>query len=97
MYYVQFYQRAAYPVGTTNIIEASGDRSVVILDGRLRPQSMGRIAAAECAKRGYLAWRIFRGESFTRSAPVSQIWYAPEAAPDTPTMQDPAWLSAHSM
>jgi len=93
MYYVQFYQRAVYPIGTTNIIEACGDRSVVILDGRLRPQAMGQIAAAECVKRGYLAWRIFKGESFTRSIPVSQIWYAPATAP----VQDPAWLSAHSM
>lgn len=93
MIYVQFYQHSAYPVGSTELIEACGDRSVVILDGRLRPQAMGRIAAAECVKRGYLAWRVFKGESFTRSAPISQLWYAPKSAP----VRNPAWLSAHSM
>lgn len=75
MIYAQFYQRAVWPEGTNTIIEGTGDRSVVIIDGRLNPQTMGRIAAAECAKRGYVAWQIFRGDSFTRAQPVSQIWY----------------------
>lgn len=75
MIYAQFYQRAVWPVGTKELIEGTGDRSVIIIDARIRFQSMERIAAAECAKRGYLAWQLFRGDSFTRSKPVSQIWY----------------------
>jgi hypothetical protein len=90
MYYVQFYQKSAI---SDALIEANGDRSVVILDGRCSRQWMGETAAAECKRRGYLAWRIFRGESFTRSAPVSQLWYANTT---TPT-RNPAWLGAMGM
>jgi len=91
MIYAQFYQRSVYPPDA--LIEACGDRSVVIIDARLRSDSIGRIAAAECAKRGYEAWQIFKGESFTRSNPISGIW---SVSRDNPP-RDPAWLSAHSM
>ena len=47
---------------------AIGDRSVVILDGRITSQRMEDIAATECKKRGYVAYRINRGGSFTRCA-----------------------------
>lgn len=73
MIYVQFYQRAVWPAGTTELIEATSDRSVIIVDGRLNAQSIGRIAAAECVKRGYLAWQVFRGESFSRSRAISKL------------------------
>ena len=73
MVYAQFYQRAVWPVGTAELIEATGDRSVIIIDGRLKRRTMERIALAECAKRGYLAWQLFRGDSFTRSVPVTGL------------------------
>ena len=91
MYYAQFYQRSA--INPADIIEACGDRSIIILDDRCSRQRMGETAAAECVKRGYVAWRIFKGEAFTRSAPVSQLWYP---AP-VERSRYPAWLSAHGM
>ena len=36
---------------------------------------IGEIAAEECKKRGYVAWAIFRGQSFTNSHPLSDPWY----------------------
>ena len=90
MIYVQFYQRG---VITGETIEACGDRAVIILDGRCSHKWMGDIAALECKHRGYVAWRIFKGESFTRSAPVSKLWFVHEDGP----VHNPAWLSAHAM
>ena len=90
MYYAQFYQRSAI---SDEIIEACGDRSVVILDGRFSKEWMSKTAEVECKRRGYLAWRIFMGESFTRSAPVSPIWYVRNTEP----VRNPVWLSAHGM
>ena len=43
MIYVQFYQRSA--LNPDDIIEACGDRSVVILDGRCSKQWMGETSA----------------------------------------------------
>ena len=91
MYYAQFYQRAVYPSGSAEIIEACSDRSVVILDGRCTKKWMGETAEAECRKRGYLAWRIFKGESFTRSAAVSPLNYVRNTQP----VRNPVWLAAH--
>ena len=91
MYYAQFYQRSA--TNPEEIIEACGDRSVVILDGRCSRQWMGETAAQECKRRGYVAWRVFKGEAFTRSAPISQLWYVNNAA----QTHNPVWLSAHGM
>lgn len=88
MIYAEFYNST--PSG---LQPACGDRSVIILHGRHSPSTNGQIAAAECAKRGYAAWRIFRGESFTRSSPISQIWPITNSKP----VSNPAWLSAHSM
>lgn len=89
MYWTQFYQKG---VITGETIEACGDRSVIILDGRNSRETMGKISAAECAKRGYIAWRVFKGDTFTRSAPVSQLWYVHNNI----QVRNPAWLSAHT-
>ena len=72
MIYVQFFQRPVW--GDAEMIEATGDRSVVIIDGRLKKETIERIAAAECAKRGYIAWQIFKGDSFTRSKAISPCY-----------------------
>ena len=89
MIYAQFYH---YDLAG-KLEEACGDRAVVIIDARLRTTTIGEIAAKECSKRGYVAWAIFKGESFTNSVRVSHIWYIVPREP----MQDPAWLSAHGM
>ena len=72
MIYVQFYQHGVIGAET---IEASGDRSVVILDGRCTRQWMRETAVAECKNRGYTAWRIFKGETFTRATPISLLHF----------------------
>tara|TARA_R110000868_G_scaffold711_4_gene5133 strand:+ start:409 stop:675 length:267 start_codon:yes stop_codon:yes gene_type:complete len=88
MIYAQFYANNL----AGKVDEAMGDRSVVIMDARLSSSTIGSIAEAECLKRGYLAWRIFRGESFTRSASISQLNYLQRSTP----VRDPVWLSAHN-
>lgn len=80
MIFAQFFNRNV--MDETKIIEGCGDRAVVIIDARLKPESIGQIAAQECEKRGYVAWQIFKGETFTRSAPVSQIWYVTKGTKD---------------
>ena len=94
MIYAQFYQMSTgYVLGTIppefgapTLIEACGDRSVIIIDARLSRDTIGQIAAAECVKRGYMAWRIFKGETFTRSQPISQLWYVSTGREDKTAM-----------
>lgn len=74
MLFASFYQKSAI---SDDLIEACGDRSVIILDARLSPSTNGYIAASECEKRGYVAWRINKGDTFTRSSPISCIHRAP--------------------
>lgn len=71
MIYVQFFQASA--IDASKLVEACGDRSVVILDGRTGMVSRCAQAKHECAKRGYKAWQIHSGESFTRSSPITQM------------------------
>ena len=83
MLYAQFYNLSTgYVEGTIppqfgepQLIEASGDRAVIILDARYNKATNEEISAKECAKRGYKAWRIFRGETFNRSSSVSDLTY----------------------
>ena len=88
MIYAQFY---TYNLAG-ELDEAMGDRSVVIIDARLSKSTIGSIAEVECLKRGYIAWRVFRGESFTRSYSISQLNYAQRGTP----VRNPVWLSAHN-
>ena len=69
-YFAQFFQHSA--IDNTKIIEACGDRSVVILDGRISKETMRELAAIECSKRGYVAWQIHRG-NFRNSSPISPV------------------------
>ncbi len=73
MMYVQFYQKSA--IDEDKIIEACGDRSVIILDGRNTRFTHNSISEAECKKRGYIAWRLFSGDSFSRSSPIDSLRY----------------------
>lgn len=49
-----------------NLSEACGDRSVIIVDGRLSLNSKRELAARECKARGFEAWQLFTGDSFNR-------------------------------
>lgn len=57
--YAQFY---GFAVNSDKLIEACGDRSVIILDGRTRRVDMMRVAKEECTKRKYEAFQLRRGE-----------------------------------
>lgn len=58
-------------------IEACGDRGVIIIDQRMKPETAGQIAAQTCKERGFIGWQIFEGDSFTRCRAVSGYWPAP--------------------
>ena len=89
MIYAQFYH-----YDTTNkLAGALGDRAVVIIDARQSMTTISEIATEECKKRGYDAWAIFKGDSFTNSVRVSNVWHAHPQAP----VRGPAWLGAHGM
>lgn len=68
MRYVQFYQKSAI---SDELIEACGDRSVIILDGREKESTHKEIGFSEGKRRGYEAFRLFSGESFSRSSPTT--------------------------
>lgn len=59
MYFAQFYTDS-----NGALHEAA---SIMYLDGRWAVRNQLIIARAECIKRGYSAYAIFKGESFTRS------------------------------
>lgn len=72
-YYAQFYTfSTGYVEGSTppvflesnrKPVPACGDRALVQLDGRMSSWRMERIAADECKKRGFIAYRMLRGAS----------------------------------
>ena len=72
MVYVQYFQRG---IKSNTLIEACGDRSVVVLDGRRNLASLVRDARDMNGFRRpyYEAFQIFKGESFTRSNPITEI------------------------
>lgn len=84
MRYAQFYQYSAgYVEGSipprfdpahVKPIEGCGDRSVIIIDARIKPETAGKIATKECKKRGFIGWKIYEGSSFSTAKPVSGYW-----------------------
>ena len=67
--YAQFFMKGLD--GKT--IEATGDRSVIILDGRVNRTTHQQWAQEECASRGYMAWQLMKGPRFTDSWPIGEI------------------------
>lgn len=75
MIFAQFYTRAVpnkWNDYSDHMVEACGDRSVIILDGRNRVDVHHDIAASECRKRGYIAYQIHSG-SFSESVAKTKI------------------------
>ena len=89
MLYAQFFVHDP----SCNVAAAIGDQSVIEINDRLSPQHVRESADAECLKRGYIAWQIFRGETFCRSVSVSSVNYPTTDRP----ARNPVWLSAHGM
>lgn len=73
MYYVQFFQRGAV---TGKPIEACGDRAVIVLDGRESKNTMHEFSERECNKRGFIGWQLMKGDTFTRSSPISECIFS---------------------
>lgn len=72
MYFASFYQPSA--IDPNQLIEACGDRAVIILDGREHAATHHQISAIECRKRGYKAYQLHKGESFTRVSKSSTLY-----------------------
>ncbi len=75
MYYVEYGS-----IVNGEFVAACGDRAVVILDGRNSIQTMDADAIAYNGNRRpwYQAYRICKGESFTRSKPVGDYVLLPK-------------------
>ena len=74
MNFASFYQNPVnYGQPDLSPIEACGDRSVIILDGRENPMSHVTIARTECVKRGYVGFTLHMGKTFTRSSMVRKL------------------------
>lgn len=63
MKFVQYFHKSAI---SDELVETCGDRGVIILDGRQNTATHITIAKEEGAKRGYLAFQIWRGENLLR-------------------------------
>jgi hypothetical protein len=70
MVYAQFFHESA--LDRTKLIPACGDRAVIILDAR-SPGYHAVWAKSECISRGFKAWQLNKGRSFTNSVPTSDI------------------------
>lgn len=71
MYFAEFYTRG---VRTENLIPACGDRSVYILDGRNSRGTQIQDALQWGRQHGFEAFKICKGDSFTRAHPVSAMF-----------------------
>lgn len=72
MVYAQYFN---YGVISKELIEACGDRSVVILDGRQNEYTW-HIDAVECngfRRPKYPAYQLWRGRNFSDSQPISKV------------------------
>ena len=68
--HAEFYHKG---VMTGELIPACGDRSVVIIDGRVTTDTQHDIARTTCKTNGFLAYRLMRGERFTTATPTTDI------------------------
>lgn len=68
--FVQFYQKSA--TDNSKLIEALGDRSVIMLDGRFSIESHLVFCREECARRQFAGFSINRG-AFSSSRIVYQL------------------------
>ena len=78
MYFVQYYHKEKCYKGETFAM-AMGDRAVVILDGRNNINTMYQDAVEFNGYRRpkYDAFAIFKGETFSRSERITEIFETP--------------------
>lgn len=68
-YYAFFHHRDL----SGTLTEACGDRSVISIDGRLSDRNLHAIAADECKRRGFCAYRIHAGDNLARAVPRGKL------------------------
>ena len=71
MLFANFYNRSA--IDKSKLVEACGDRSVIIYDARVNINSIIADAKSECIKRGFSAFALFKGERFTQCKQITEI------------------------
>jgi len=81
MIYVQFYGKAVGP-GLGKLIEACGSNGVLPLDGRWGWGRCRDAARRACHLRGWTAWQLRRGPSFSNSKAWSDVYKLSAAYPD---------------
>ena len=59
--------------GEPQLIEACGSGAVFVLDGRNAWHTQHEHAKEVCKRRKYLAYQLYKGETFTRSVPISPV------------------------
>lgn len=80
MRFAEFYQMSTgYVKGTIPPIyrepvpiPACGDRSVILIDQRIKLEAADKIARYECEKRGYVGYAIYEGPRFSGATCVQQ-------------------------
>ena len=70
MIFAEFYHLGAI---SKEPIPALGDRAVIILDGRHSLATNCEISKEVCQARGFIGYRVHKGETFTRSHPVTSL------------------------
>ena len=63
--FAEFYRLATRDDGSKHYVEGVGDRSVIILDGRMSLYNQKFLALQEARRRGYDGYRVARG-TFTQ-------------------------------
>lgn len=63
MIYAQFYQKSAV---SDELVEACGDRGVIVVDARQCMGVMKDLARYSCKQRGYRAFKLIQAENFNR-------------------------------
>lgn len=63
MYFIEFFQESATQPGT--FVEACGDRSVIVVDGRESAWAHHSHARIEGKKRGYRGYKLCKGRTFS--------------------------------
>ena len=66
MTYAQFYDKAIYPINSTELIEVCGDRGIIYLDGRESLQSQIELCEQCAHERNYQGYKIYKGDTINR-------------------------------
>lgn len=60
--------------GKPEPIEATGDRGIIQVDGRLNESNIVAIALQACRESEYVGYKILRGNSLQQAKPISEVF-----------------------